>query len=243
MPDLDLIAAIALTASAAVVVGTLATIFSSSPQERARIAGGFAGWFALLVALAAFGAFDPVSGVGTIGLGIAIVLPAAVMAALVLGSAERRAALAAVPLPTLIGIHWVRVLGIFFVLLYAAGRLPAPFAPSAGWGDIFIGVTALPAAYAVAREVAGWRGLAVVWSVLGALDLITAIGLGITSAPDAPIRLFVGVDTAVMTTLPWIIIPGFLVPTLFVTHIAVLARLVQGRSRGGLRDISPATVG
>ena len=41
-------------------------------------------------------------------------------------------------------------LGVFFIALWALGRLPAPFAPSAGWGDVLVGLTALPIAHRVA---------------------------------------------------------------------------------------------
>src|SRR5690349_11561570 len=43
---------------------------------------------------------------------------------------------------TLTLLHTWRVLGITFVALAAAGRLPAAFALPAGWGDFAIGVTA-----------------------------------------------------------------------------------------------------
>jgi hypothetical protein len=48
------------------------------------------------------------------------------------------------PLPALVGIHAARVFGVFFVLLFEAGRLPPTFALTAGWGDIAVAVAALP---------------------------------------------------------------------------------------------------
>ena len=57
----------------------------------------------------------------------------------------------AIPLPALVAVNAIRILGVIFVMLHAAGKLPAPFAPSAGWGDIFVGVTALPVAWAMLR--------------------------------------------------------------------------------------------
>jgi hypothetical protein len=56
-----------------------------------------------------------------------------------------------VPLWLLVGVHTVRLLGVSFIILFAAGRLPAPFAPVAGWGDIFVGATAIPVAWLVYR--------------------------------------------------------------------------------------------
>jgi hypothetical protein len=57
----------------------------------------------------------------------------------------------ATPLPAPIAVNSIRILGIFFVALYTQGKLPAPFAPTAGWCDIFVGVTALPVAWWIAR--------------------------------------------------------------------------------------------
>ena len=48
-----------------------------------------------------------------------------------------------------------------------AGRLPAPFAPSAGWGDVLVGVLALPVALMAARRAAGWRPIALLWNIVG----------------------------------------------------------------------------
>ena len=97
----------------------------------------------------------------------------------------------ATPLPALIAVHAIRLLGIMFLVLYAEGRLPAPFAPSAGWGDMFIGATALPLAWAVTRFGAAMRPLVFLWSTVGVADLVAAVTLGALSAPG-PLQLFVG---------------------------------------------------
>jgi hypothetical protein len=41
-----------------------------------------------------------------------------------------------------------------------------------------------------------------------------------------------------MTTLPWLLIPGFLVPILFVVHIGIFARLAQAKTLGPRRAAS-----
>jgi hypothetical protein len=107
----------------------------------------------------------------------------------------------------------------------AHGRLPAPFAPAAGWGDIAVGLTALPVAWLVRHRAAGWRGALLAWNVVGLLDLATAVTLAVLSSPG-PLRLIhTAADASLMSTLPWLIIPGFLVPLLAVTHIAIFHRL------------------
>ena len=60
-----------------------------------------------------------------------------------------------------------------------------------------------------------------------------AIALGVTSAPDSPIPVFTGgPGTAVMSVLPMLLIPGFLVPVLMLAHFAVFYRLsVAGEAR------------
>jgi hypothetical protein len=125
----------------------------------------------------------------------------------------------------LIGVHALRVLGILFVLLYAAKRLPAPFAPVAGWGDVAIGVTAIPLALLSRDEGRAPKGLIYAWNVLGLTDLVVAVALGTTSAPG-PLQIFQGgPNSAIMTSLPWLIIPGFLVPLLAFVHLSIFYRL------------------
>jgi len=70
-----------------------------------------------------------------------------------------RRALAAIPLPALIGVHGTRLLGFLLLLLLAAGRLWAPFAPSAGWSDILAGSTAVPVCLGAGKQ-ANRRALA-----------------------------------------------------------------------------------
>ena len=122
----------------------------------------------------------------------------------------------------------MRVLGISFVMLHAAGRLPAPFAPIAGWGDILVGALAIPVALMVARGAEAAQEAATAWTLLGIVDLLAAVGLGVTSSPG-PLQVFGGEpDSSLMTSLPWIIIPCFLVPALFSVHLVTLSRLRAG---------------
>lgn len=234
---LDLIAGTALTASAAVVVATLAVTLAETGGGRFRLAAALSAWFAAVAAIAATQLLAAERGpLALAGLGLAVAGPIVTLTIVGACSASLRARLAQAPLPTLIGVHAVRVLGVLFVALYLQHRLPAPFAPSAGWGDVFIGVTALPLAWLVAWQGAAARPLVVLWNALGIADLVAAIGLGMTSSPG-PLQLFVGdVNSSLMTTLPWLLIPGYLVPLLFVTHLAIAWRL---RAEGGGR----ATIG
>lgn len=227
--EFDLLSAIELTACASVAISVLAVGFGENIGARLRIAGGLTLWFVLVTILAATEVLTYQHGVGAPGLGVAVMLPIVILSVSVLRSPTLRRALQTVPLFMLIGVHVTRVLGITFLILYAAGRLPAPFGPVAGWGDVIVGLAAGPVAWLVYKHGAGVRPLALVWNILGLLDLTTAIGLGGVSAPG-PLRIiFTEPGSAIMTTLPWLLIPGFLVPLLASTHLAVFYRLNRNK--------------
>ena len=74
------------------------------------------------------------------------------------------------------------------------------------------------------------RALALLWNTIGIADLIAAIALGALSAPG-PLQVFVGPPTsAIMTTLPWLIIPGFIVPSLIFIHVVIYYRLAKSEA-------------
>ena len=225
--NIDLIGSVELTASAAIVIAALSIGFGSSATTRLRAAVGLSAWFALVVILAATRALYYERGLGAPGLGIAVALPIAVLCFVVARVKSLREGFRRVPLWLLVGVHTVRVLGISFIILYAAGRLPAPFAPVAGWGDIFVGATALPAAWLAYRRPAMARPTLWIWNVIGLADLIAAIGLGVISSPGPQRLIFADPNSAIMTTLPWLLIPGFLVPLLFAVHIGIFIRLAK----------------
>ena len=96
-----------------------------------------------------------------------------------------------------------------------------------------VGATALPLAWAVTRFGARVRPLIVLWNAVGVADLVAAVTLGALSAPG-PLQAFVGPpDSSPMTSLPWLIIPGFLVPILFFIHIVIFTRLLARSPASG----------
>ncbi|HEV8618811.1 MAG TPA: hypothetical protein VGQ70_04890 [Candidatus Udaeobacter sp.] len=223
----DLIGSIGLTASAAILIAALSIGFGSNAKTRLCAAVGFSLWFVLVAVLAATHALYYEHGLGAPGLGIAVTLPIAVLCFVVARTQSLREAFRRVPLWLLIGVHTVRLLGISFIILYADHRLPAPFAPVAGWGDIFVGATALPVAWLAYRRPANARPIIWIWNLVGLVDLMAAVGLGVISSPGPQRLIFAEPGSAIMTTLPWLLIPGFLVPLLFTVHIGIFIRLAQ----------------
>ena len=222
----ETLSAIALTASASIVVAFLSYALARTSLGRLTVAGVLVGWFVLVLAIGATGALDPARGIGVPGLGLTVALPVAVLAVAFFSVPSIRNAMLAIPLPAMVAVNAIRSLGVIFLILYAAGKLPAPFAPSAGWGDIFIGVTALPVAWAMLRFGAPARALALIWNMIGIADLVNAVALGALSAPG-PLQVFGPPASTLMTTLPWLLIPGFLVPCLMFVHVVIFYRLAK----------------
>jgi hypothetical protein len=227
---LDVIAGIAFGAMVAADVTILVSLMDVRLQSKVRISAFAASWVATVVAVAAMGGFRP----GLLG---PIPTPVLAVGALAAGSLVAwlawpafRDALLSVPLAALVGINVFRIGGVFFLLLFADGRLPAPFAPSAGWGDIIIGISAVPIAAITASHRNVSRRMVTAWNALAALDLVVAVTLAFMSAPGTPYRVFAeGPGTAVMTTVPWILAATFLVPLYLLTHFTIAARLRSSR--------------
>lgn len=144
--------------------------------------------------------------------------------------ALRRAA-AEMRLTSLVALHAWRLGGFFFLLLQAAGRAGWPFAPVAAIGDMITGLVALCLAIGLARG-RSWRSdLIATWNVFGLLDLIVAITLAFLSTPDAPFQVFTRVPPRpAFASMPWMIVPVAIVPTLIFLHFAIARKLRGDRS-------------
>jgi hypothetical protein len=119
--------------------------------------------------------------------------------------------------------HTVRVVGVVFLIVAALGELPAIFAVPAGLGDIAIGVAAPFVAWRLSRH-RGHRG-AVRFNVLGIVDLVVAVGIGLLAAPGPANLLSVTPSTEAVATLPLVLIPGTVVPLAVALHVISLPRL------------------
>lgn len=117
----------------------------------------------------------------------------------------------------LIAVHTWRIGGIAFLWGMTQGLLDPAFAIPAGVGDILIGVTAIPFAIFFWRGYSWSKYALVVWSVLGIVDLVNAVTLGVITNPDF--------RTSTMATFPWILIPTVAVPSALALHGIVLYRL------------------
>jgi len=126
-----------------------------------------------------------------------------------------------------------------FLLLTAAGRLSGPFPWLAGFGDIITGVVAIFLAMQVARSAQRPTRAIARWNMFGILDLLVAVGLGITSAAGSPLQLIhAGAGSQAMQQLPFCLVPTVLVPFYLITHGIIAAQLRAARVPALLPPIS-----
>lgn len=228
---LDFIGTVAVTT--VMVVGINAVISTLEVSRAQRIAAALAAglWIGLAAASANIGLFALANPFPVIGLFLVGALGG--VAALAVLSPVWRAAFLNLPAPLLVGLNISRVIGAFFLLLAASGRLSGPFPILAGWGDIAVGLLALPALRIALRPGNAGRTFLARWNVFGALDLVTAVTLGVTSAQGSPLQLFdVGAGSAAIQMLPWSFIPTVLVPFYLIVHAILFAQLRSAAARG-----------
>lgn len=126
----------------------------------------------------------------------------------------------------LIMLHSWRMLGLGFIMLHLFDQLPALFAYLAGLGDALTAFVAVFLAYAMFSNKAGvsrnwiWR-----WNTFGLVDFIVAVSVGILTRADALLVPANGVNSDLMTTFPFVIIPAFLVQVFALTHIIIYLQL------------------
>jgi hypothetical protein len=135
---------------------------------------------------------------------------------------------------TLTSVQVWRILGFTFLLLEARNVLPAVFALPAGYGDMFIGVTAGFAAWKLAEP--AHRGSFLFWQAIGILDLISAVSLGTTARLLDPH----GPSMVAMTVLPLSLIPTFLVPLFLMLHVICIAQARNWKTASEERQSSGA---
>ncbi|NGP75846.1 hypothetical protein G3570_04325 [Balneolaceae bacterium YR4-1] len=124
----------------------------------------------------------------------------------------------------LILYHFVRFVGIAFLVLHAQGIIPSEFAIIAGWGDVAVAVTAIATVgFALPITTVPRWWMVLLWNLFGLTDILyvlkTGIGLGLNN-PEQMIWI---------TTFPFSLLPTFIVPLIIVTHILIFIRLWQLR--------------
>jgi hypothetical protein len=125
--------------------------------------------------------------------------------------------LRSITLEALIKMHVFRVVGVFFILLYAYHLLPAKFAFFAGLGDIITALLAIPVAGMVATQQPGWKIAVYAWNIFGIMDIIDLLIVAVTTGAGGNLRE--------MAVFPFVWFPAFAPATILFLHTAVFRKL------------------
>lgn len=158
-------------------------------------------------------------------LGLAVLTPIVLFLVWFAASASFRQFATSLDPRILTMVQSIRIVGYVFLVLAAYGILPSMFALPAGWGDIFIGVTAAFVALRLANP--DHRRLFFIWQLLGIADLVTAVTLGTLASVIDPR----GIPTSAMTVLPLSLIPTFAVPLLLILHVICITQAARWPAR------------
>lgn len=179
-------------------------------------------WFLLAVTGSLLGVFVQPPGIASLPFFLVVGVPILLfVGAYLLSEAFRRF------VGTLVGDPWgitalqtYRVLGGVFVILVSRNVLPSVFGLPAGWGDTFIGVTALLVAWAWSSGSRSGKVAFVLWNVLGMLDLVIAVTMGALASVLQPGTITMDP----IRTFPLSLVPTFAVPLSFILHFIGLAQ-------------------
>lgn len=185
-------------------------------------------WFTLVTLLGQAGVFASPPGAYPVPLLLGLLVPIAVYGAdrRFFGGRLWRGILALSP-AALVRLQIFRIGGVFFLIEWARGHLPAGFALLAGIGDLLVGFAAPWVAARVAARRGAWQRLLIAWNTLGLADLALALTAGATHG-QTPIGIFAsGLPSDPVVQYPLHLIPTFLVPLAVILHLTVI------RNRGG----------
>ena len=119
----------------------------------------------------------------------------------------------------LVFFHLVRIAaGAYFLVLGSRGVLPREFSTPAGWGDIFVGVSALWTLWRCLPVRSSWQRTALLaWNIVGLLDILSVLANAV--------RLYVRNPSFVepFMALPLAILPTFVVPIVIVSHVLLFS--------------------
>lgn len=225
-----------LFADSAIIVAVLgvlrlALLRTNWPRSRRRSIMTVAsivlvGWFLLALMLAYAGVYRGVADrLPTIQFGIFV--PIFVGLWLLWRSATVADVINAIPQSWLVAIQLYRALGVIFIVLLNAGRLPPQFALPAGCGDVAVGLFAPLVAYAYACNIQGSKTAVVAWNIFGLADLVIAVGTGFLTSPSPLQQWALGAPNELISAFPLVMVPVFAVPLSVLLHVASLTKLAR----------------
>jgi hypothetical protein len=148
------------------------------------------------------------------------------LAFVVLSSAGARVALA-IPLWILLGAQSFRVgVELFLHQLWIDGLVPKMLTFDGANVDIYVGASAVLIAWLSGRGRLGLK-LALAWNVLGLLALANVVTRAVLTAPGPLHLIHAEVPNLLLSTFPFLFIPGLFVPLGVVLHLLALRSIVS----------------
>jgi hypothetical protein len=136
------------------------------------------------------------------------------------------AVLRRIPAAWLVGLQSFRVVVEIVLWALASQHRLSPLLTFEGRNfDILVGLTALPVAWLCLVRRAWLPHVALGWNIAGIAILLNIVIHALLSAPTPFQALRTEPPTTIIATLPYIWLPGFLVPLAFSLHAASLRRL------------------
>jgi len=192
------------------------------------IASLIAMWFVAALVMSCSGRFQTAPDQPPLAFGLTLSIPLVLAIVSYAAVPGVRLVARSLDLNLVTALHLGRIVGSDFILLWLQHRLPALFALPAGLGDITIALTTLPLIWAMRRQTPGVRTRFVIWNVLGIVDLVVALGMGVLNA-QGPLGVLAGSGptTVLMSAYPRALIPTFFVPFYILLHLAALTRRAE----------------
>jgi len=183
-------------------------------------------WFSLIVVLGQNGFFIPEPGQPPAMLFVSGAVALALFAVAYRYQSSFRSYILSLDMRLLVMMHGTRTLGLGFVMLYSIGQLPAIFALMAGFGDAIAAIWAIAMSYYWFTHHRGLsRKMLLRWNHFGLVDFILALSIGALSQIGGLFHIAGGPTSELVVMMPIVLIPGFLVQVLVITHIIIYLQL------------------
>jgi hypothetical protein len=136
-----------------------------------------------------------------------------------------RSILSHIKLNQLVQIHVFRLIGLFFILLFAHGALPPVFALIAGFGDLITAMSSIWVAKALRSQKAYARKLCWIWNSFGLLDILVT---SFTAFFLTKLSIETGAQGVEgLAEFPFYFIPAFAPATIIFLHFSVYRKLLS----------------
>jgi hypothetical protein len=213
-----------------VVVALIARYLS--PRTAVRVLAGLSVWFTYAGLLGYLGVLKNTSmrPPGIAFLIFPVLLFLVVFVVFILRSPAGAHLALGVPLWIIMGLQCFRIgVELFLHQLWIGGLVPKTLTFEGANVDVYIGASAPLIAWLFTRERLGIQ-LALGWNVLGLLSLANVVTRAVLTAPGPFNLIHAEVPNRMLSTFPFLFIPGFFVPLAVSLHVLAI-RLIVVRLR------------